>query len=228
MLREAVEIVKLMWSEPDAHYQGRYYEVTGAQCDPKPLQDPHPPVWIGGSGEQITLRVVARHADVSNFGGKPDEWKHKREVLQGHCRDVGRDEDEIVKSWTPELLVRGTEAEARAVHESRRAAQPWLEEWDAYRAGEPRGHGRAGARSTRRLRAARVQLCRPVDGGLSVRRDAPTVRRGRDAGAAVSRGARRTRCAGSRGSAGAASSTTSSTANPNEMTCGKPSTSAPK
>jgi alkanesulfonate monooxygenase SsuD/methylene tetrahydromethanopterin reductase-like flavin-dependent oxidoreductase (luciferase family) len=139
MLREAVEVVKTMWTEADATYEGRYYRVAGAQCDPKPLQDPHPPVWIGGSGEQLTLKVVARHANVSNFGGKPDEWRHKREVLQGHCRDVGRDEDQIVKSWSPELVVRSTEAEARALHEARREAQPWLEEWDSYRLGNLAG-----------------------------------------------------------------------------------------
>jgi F420-dependent oxidoreductase-like protein len=139
MLREAVEVVKTMWTEPDASYEGRYYTVAGAQCDPKPLQEPHPPIWIGGSGEQLTLRVVARHANVSNFGGKPDEWRHKREVLRAHCREVGRDEDQIVKSWSPELVVRGTEAEARAVHEARREAQPWLEEWDSYRLGNLAG-----------------------------------------------------------------------------------------
>ena len=59
---------------------------TGAQCDPKPLQSPHPPIWIGGGGEQLTLRVVARYADCSNFGGKPDEWARKREILQGSLR----------------------------------------------------------------------------------------------------------------------------------------------
>ena len=139
MLREAVEVVKLMWTEPDASYEGRYYRVDGAQCDPKPLQDPHPPVWIGGGGEQLTLKVVARHADVSNFGGKPDEIRHKLDVLRGHCRDVGRDEAEITRSWSPELLVRGTEAEARAVHEARRETQPWLEEWDSYRLGNLAG-----------------------------------------------------------------------------------------
>ncbi len=66
----------------------------GRNCDPKPLQDPHPPVWIGGGGEQLTLRVVARHADCSNFGGNPEQWAHKREVLRGHCADVGRDPDD--------------------------------------------------------------------------------------------------------------------------------------
>jgi len=111
MLKETVEIVKLMWSEPEATYEGRHFSVSGAQCDPKPVQDPHPPIWIGGGGEQLTLRVVARHATHSNFGGKPDEWAHKAEVLKGHCEAVGRDYDAITKTWSPELFIRETEAE---------------------------------------------------------------------------------------------------------------------
>jgi F420-dependent oxidoreductase-like protein len=130
MLREAVELVKTMWSEPDATYEGRYYRIAGAQCDPKPIQQPHPPVWIGGGGEQLTLRVVARHADASNFGGKPHEWAHKREVLQQHCRDVGRDEDEIEKTWSPNLLVRETEDEIRAISES--GSIQLFEPWDSW------------------------------------------------------------------------------------------------
>ena len=111
MLRETVEIVKLMWSEADATYDGEFFAVTGAQCDPKPLQQPHPPIWIGGSGEQLTLRVVARHADCSNFGGNPAEFAHKTEVLKGHCAEIGRDYDEITKTWTPELFIREDEQE---------------------------------------------------------------------------------------------------------------------
>jgi alkanesulfonate monooxygenase SsuD/methylene tetrahydromethanopterin reductase-like flavin-dependent oxidoreductase (luciferase family) len=111
MLRETVEIVKLMWSEADASYEGRWYTVDGAQCDPKPLQQPHPPIWIGGGGEQLTLRVVAQHADRSNFGGKPDEWKHKADVLREHCKAVGRDVDEITMTWSPEVCIRETEQE---------------------------------------------------------------------------------------------------------------------
>ena len=110
-LRETVEIVKLMWSEPDATYEGRHHSVAGAQCDPKPLQSPHPPIWIGGGGEQLTLRVVARHATHSNWGGTPEVWAHKAEVLKGHCESIGRDYDTITKTWSPELFVRSTEAE---------------------------------------------------------------------------------------------------------------------
>jgi F420-dependent oxidoreductase-like protein len=111
MLREAVEIVKSMWTQPDTTYHGEHYVLEGAQCDPKPVQTPHPPIWIGGGGEQLTLRVVARHATHSNFGGKPHEWAHKAEVLKGHCAAVGRDYDEITKTWSPEVFIRETEAE---------------------------------------------------------------------------------------------------------------------
>jgi F420-dependent oxidoreductase-like protein len=111
MLRETVEIVKLMWSEPSANYDGEFFGVRGAQCDPKPVQQPHPPIWIGGGGEQLTLRVVARHADYSNFGGKPAEFAHKTDVLKGHCAAVGRDYDEITKTWSPEVFIREDEKE---------------------------------------------------------------------------------------------------------------------
>jgi len=114
MLRETVEIVKLMWTRPDATYEGRFFSVDGAQCDPKPVQAPHPPILIGGGGEQLTLRVVARLADRSNFGGKPHEFSHKCEVLKGHCDAVGRDYDEITKTWSPEMFIRSTEKEVVA------------------------------------------------------------------------------------------------------------------
>jgi F420-dependent oxidoreductase-like protein len=134
-LREAVEVVKAMWSEPDAVYEGRYFTVKGAQCDPKPVQQPHPPIWIGGGGEQLTLRVVARLADRANFGGKPHEWAHKREVLQRHCKDVGRDEDEIEKTISPVVLVRDAEDEIRALHDAGAVGSPWNEPYDSWVAG---------------------------------------------------------------------------------------------
>jgi len=134
MLREAVEVVKVMWTEPDATYEGRYYRLAGAQCDPKPLQQPHPPIWIGGGGEQITLRVVARLADKSNFGGKPEEWAHKRDVLHGHCKDVGRDASEIELTWSPEVCVRESEAEVREVG-AMRERRGYREPFDSWQAG---------------------------------------------------------------------------------------------
>jgi F420-dependent oxidoreductase-like protein len=130
VLRETVEIVKSMWTEPDTSYDGTYFHLDGAQCDPKPVQQPHPPVWIGGGGEQLTLRVVARHADRANWGGKPDEWARKREIFRGHCKAVGRDEDEVVKTWSPEVFVREDEADIVAGGTRSRWGEP-LESWRA-------------------------------------------------------------------------------------------------
>ncbi len=111
MLRESVEIVRSMWTESETTYKGKHYEVFRANCDPKPLQKPTPPIWIGGGGEQLTLRVVAQLADCSNFGGTPEEWARKRETLLGHCQVVGRDPNEIRMTWSPELFIRETERE---------------------------------------------------------------------------------------------------------------------
>ena len=131
MLRETVEIVKSMWTEPETTYDGRYYKLHRANCDPKPVQDGGPPVLIGGGGEQLTLRVVARLADRANFGGRPEQWQHKAEVLQGHCRDVGRDYDSIEKTWSPEVFIRSTEAELRAGG----TKSLWGEDFDSWQAG---------------------------------------------------------------------------------------------
>jgi len=130
MLRETVEIVRSMWSEPDTTYEGRFFTLSGAQCDPKPVQAPHPPILIGGGGEQLTLRVVARLADRSNFGDKPEEFAHKCEVLARHCEAVGRDYDDIEKTWSPEVFVRETEAEVRAV-----GGSTFGEPFDSWQAG---------------------------------------------------------------------------------------------
>jgi len=131
MLEETVEIVKRMWTEPTATFKGQHYEVSRAYCDPKPLQHPHPPVLIGGGGEQLTLRVVAKHADSSNFGGAPDQWQHKRDVLRTHCASVGRDAEEIVMTWSPEVFIRPTEDEVTAAG----SRSQWGEAPDSWRTG---------------------------------------------------------------------------------------------
>ena len=137
MLNESVEIVRSMWTQVETNYDGKYYKLSRANCDPKPLQSPHPPIWIGGGGEQLTLRVVAKYADYSNFGGKPDEWARKREILKGHCKAVGRDEERIGKTWSPEVFIRSTEAEVIAAGTQSLWAEPF-EAWrDANLVGTP-------------------------------------------------------------------------------------------
>jgi len=93
---EACEIVKRLFTQPTTDFDGRYYQLKEARCEPKPVQKPYPPFVIGGGGEQLTLRIVARYADVWNFAGGPVEtFKHKVEVLHGHCAAVGRDPSAI-------------------------------------------------------------------------------------------------------------------------------------
>lgn len=135
VLRETVEIVKSMWTEPETTYDGKWFTLQRANCDPKPVQQPHPPVWIGGGGEQLTLRVVARHADCSNWGGKPGEWAHKSEVLKQHCADVGRDFDEIRRTWHPDCVVRESEDEIRKLHEAGEVGSLWNEPYDSWKEG---------------------------------------------------------------------------------------------
>jgi F420-dependent oxidoreductase-like protein len=98
-LNEACQIWKLLFTEDRASFEGRYYTLTDAIANPKPVQKPWPPIWIGGSGERKTLRVVAQHADVWNFGGgEAAEGVRLSRVLDEHCAAVGRDPAEIRRS----------------------------------------------------------------------------------------------------------------------------------
>jgi len=98
-LGEACEVFKLLWTEPRANFDGKYYQLKDALCEPKPVQKPYPPIVIGGSGEQLTLRVVARYADIWNFvGGSVEDFRHKQEVLARHCEAIGRDPATITRS----------------------------------------------------------------------------------------------------------------------------------
>ena len=99
MLGEACEIIRRMWTEEKPTFEGRYYQVHEARCEPKPVQKPLPPFVIGGSGEKMTLRVVAQYADIWNFvGGPVDEFVRKCEILDAHCAAVGRDPAAIARS----------------------------------------------------------------------------------------------------------------------------------
>jgi alkanesulfonate monooxygenase SsuD/methylene tetrahydromethanopterin reductase-like flavin-dependent oxidoreductase (luciferase family) len=86
-------------SQPSTTFEGTYYRLDDAQNEPKGPQRPHPPICIGGGGEQRTLRTAARFAQHWNFtGGPPEAFAHKREVLHAHCADIGRDPAEITLS----------------------------------------------------------------------------------------------------------------------------------
>ena len=98
-LEEAIQIIRKMWTEqPSASFNGKYYQIRNAYCNPKPIQKPSPPILVGGSGERKTLRIVAKYADACNLFGSIETIKRKLNILKEHCKSVGRDYDSILKS----------------------------------------------------------------------------------------------------------------------------------
>lgn len=113
-LAEAVQIIRAMWTESPATFEGKYYRIEKAYCEPMP--DPVPPIMIGGGGEKLTLRVVAQLADWWDHpGGDVNLYAHKLNVLKEHCRAVGRDYDDITKSWGTSVAIAETESEAKRI-----------------------------------------------------------------------------------------------------------------
>ena len=98
MLREALQVIKAMWTQERAQFEGSYYNLRGAINEPKPVQKPHPPIWIGGAGEKVTLKLVAQYGDACNFNADVETVRHKLDVLREHCDTVGRDYDAVLKT----------------------------------------------------------------------------------------------------------------------------------
>ncbi|MFQ5665392.1 MAG: TIGR03560 family F420-dependent LLM class oxidoreductase [Candidatus Binatia bacterium] len=95
-LEEALTVIKLLFTEQRASFQGKYYALDGAVNNPKPIQKPHPPILIGGAGERRLLRVVAEYADIWNCpNNAAEQLEHKLAVLRRHCEIIGRDPAEI-------------------------------------------------------------------------------------------------------------------------------------
>lgn len=103
-LEETLQICRQMWSDDDGPFEGAHYRLAETVCVPPPVQQPGPPILIGGSGERKTLRLVARYADACNlFAQGPDVVRHKLEVLRGHCDEAGTDYDAIEKTIIGQL-----------------------------------------------------------------------------------------------------------------------------
>jgi F420-dependent oxidoreductase-like protein len=115
--REACEIVHRMWTEDYPEFHGRYYTIDRPINEPKGVQKPHPPLWVAGEGEQVTLKLVAQWGDGCNVSGsEPQAVRHKLEVLRQHCDALGRDYDTITRSCSVGIHV--VESEATAEHET--------------------------------------------------------------------------------------------------------------
>jgi F420-dependent oxidoreductase-like protein len=114
-LGEAVQIILALWTEKEATFEGRHYQVRGAVNEPKGVQTPHIPLMIAGGGEKVTLRLVARYGDACNIMGSPELAEHKYAVLRRHCDEAGRDYGAITRTATTVVIIRDTDEEARAL-----------------------------------------------------------------------------------------------------------------
>ena len=137
-LDEAVQIIKGMWTQNHFQFQGKHYtvghgevkdyggnkvELQGAINHPKPIQSPHPPMWIAGGGEQLTLKTVARYADYSNFGGSLEQLQHKNRVLDEHCDKQGRDPADITRTMNINVMLGTDQQIEKLLRESGRSDQ---------------------------------------------------------------------------------------------------------
>jgi F420-dependent oxidoreductase-like protein len=113
MLDEGVQIMRQMWTEGSATLDGEHYQVDGAIGRPLPLQDGGIPLWIAGGGEKKTLRIAAKYARYTNFDATPDTFKHKSEILEQHCKDVGTDFAAIVRSGNYNVVIGETESDVK-------------------------------------------------------------------------------------------------------------------
>ncbi len=114
-LSESVQVVRAMWEQERAEFAGEYYHLKGAINEPKGVQQPHIPLLIGGGGEQVTLKLVAKYGDACNIGGvDPQVYAHKFAVLRQHCEAVGRNYDEILRTAEVFVGFANNDAEADA------------------------------------------------------------------------------------------------------------------
>ncbi len=116
-LGEAIELIRRMWTDAPASYEGEHYRIVNARCEPRPM--PIPPVMIGGHGEKYLLRAVAKHADWWNYGFRDLAlYAHKQEVLKAHCREAKRDYDAIVQVLRVGILIAETEREVERLKDA--------------------------------------------------------------------------------------------------------------
>src|SRR5436853_5867710 len=113
-LREALQVIRTMWEQEEATFEGQYYQVRGAINQPKGVQKPHIPLLIGGGGEKVTLKLVAQYGDACNISGDLETIKRKFAVLKDHCGTIGRDYESIHRTVARMCAIGETDEQARA------------------------------------------------------------------------------------------------------------------
>lgn len=111
-LVDGLEIISGMFANEQFSYTGEHFHVDGAWNNPRPVQQPRPPIWIGGGGEKRMLRIVAKYADWHNLVVTPlSDFRRKMEILDSRCEEIGRDPASLKRSVNPSLLLRDTDEE---------------------------------------------------------------------------------------------------------------------
>jgi F420-dependent oxidoreductase-like protein len=104
-LEESLVVQTQLWTAERPSFSGRFYTLREAWCEPRPVQKPHPPILIGGSGEKVLLRIVARWATMWNCPGDPAELGRKIGILREHCALEGRSVDDIARTWFGNVIL---------------------------------------------------------------------------------------------------------------------------
>ena len=105
MLEESLIIYKKMTSDDEASFKGKYYEINKAINQPKPIQKPHPPLWVCGGGEKVTLKLLAKYGDYGNWDVDVDGFKHKSNILKNHCEDQQRNFEDIGRTLHTNVII---------------------------------------------------------------------------------------------------------------------------
>jgi alkanesulfonate monooxygenase SsuD/methylene tetrahydromethanopterin reductase-like flavin-dependent oxidoreductase (luciferase family) len=132
-LGEALEVITRLWTQKKANYQGKYFTLKDAVCEPKPLQKPYPTITVGGSGEKLTPKITAKYAGRFDWGSllSVEDYRHKLGVLEEQCKLVDRDFDEIERSCWPggQVLIAKNQKELDELVSKRKPEGSPLEEY---------------------------------------------------------------------------------------------------
>ncbi len=123
-LREAVQVLLAMWTQEEATFEGKYYQIRGAINQPEGVQHPHIPLLIAGGGEQVTLKLVAQYADASNILGDIATTERKFAVLKQHCEGIGRNYEDIQRTTMIPCVIGDTDEQAQALFLEKRKVLP--------------------------------------------------------------------------------------------------------
>lgn len=111
MLEESLIIYKKMTTEDEASFEGEYYQINKAINQPKPIQKPHPPLWVCGGGEKVTLKLLARYGDYGNWDVDVEGFINKSNILREHCENENREFSDIGRTLHTNVIIGENQAD---------------------------------------------------------------------------------------------------------------------